>query len=521
MLKRLIYFLIAGSLLVSCAEDLGNYDYHDLTEPEISGIEENLSALTFSRLQLSPDLGVHEFPESNYSFEWRALSESDDLTVTVLGTSRNLDYEVALLPGSYKLLFKMTENSSGVFWQTSYNLQVSEPTSEGWMVLCADGSANRARLDVISAITGETLQDVLRNNGMPAMNGPRRILWSAYADSDSPFYLLTNDGATRLGRNGFEWKEEFRMKYEMGITADPIPETIIDGVTAKLMISESRAYYSTYGGGIAGLFGSISNTLNVAPVIGSNISTDAIMVPAYLLYDLDNKCFMGYAPDLASPDVGNYPPLNEMNELVMVLSKMDNGGKVLGTAFDQFPTGLDFVHMENTKYDPNNTKMGIVYTVLRSGNRFYLYGTQLGEMWGAVTIGDCAYALGKTYYGDLSACTNIAQAQKFAFSSLKNLMYYAVGGTVYRVDLSATPLQATRQFTLAGEQITCLKFNFYDQGRNLTRSYDLVVGSVKDNAGTLRIYEGFNSDGDFQIVAPQTYTGLGRIVDVSYREMLK
>ena len=75
--------------------------------------------------------------------------------------------------------------------------------------------------------------------------------------------------------------------------------------------------------------------------------------------------------------------------------------------------------------------------------------------------------------------------------------------------------------TLVGETVTCLKFNIYRQSANLTRTYDLVVGSVKDDTGTLRIYEGFNSDGNFRGVAPEVHTGLGRIVDVAYREMLK
>ena len=44
---------------------------------------------------------------------------------------------------------------------------------------------------------------------------------------------------------------------------------------------------------------------------------------------------------------------------------------------------------------------------------------------------------------------------------------------------------------------------------------------MKDDTGTLRIYEGFNSDGNFRGVAPEVHSGLGRIVDVTYREMLK
>lgn len=39
------------------------------------------------------------------------------------------------------------------------------------MVLCADGDDDRARLDMVSAVTGETYTDLLKDNGMPEMKG--------------------------------------------------------------------------------------------------------------------------------------------------------------------------------------------------------------------------------------------------------------------------------------------------------------------------------------------------------------
>ena len=187
-------------------------------------------------------------------------------------------------------------------------------------------------------------------------------------------------------------------------------------------MSDSKTYYAECLVSV-GLFGPIGDTpLNAAPVIGSNIVTQNIVVPVVMMYDLDAKRFVGYAPNLRSPDVGGYAPLQEMNDLVKLLGEMDNGGRVTGDAFAEFPQGLDFVWMENTKYDPNSTNMGVVYTVLKDGDRYCLYGTQLGELWSVVTVGDCTQALSRAYYGDLSGCTNIARAEHFAFSSLKNYM---------------------------------------------------------------------------------------------------
>ena len=49
------FFCISALFLcAACANDLGNYDYRDLTEPDITGIEANISVLTHARLQLTP-----------------------------------------------------------------------------------------------------------------------------------------------------------------------------------------------------------------------------------------------------------------------------------------------------------------------------------------------------------------------------------------------------------------------------------------------------------------------------------
>jgi len=172
--------------------------------------------------------------------------------------------------------------------------------------------------------------------------------------------------------------------------------------------------------------------------------------------------------------------------------------------------------MENTRYDPGNAKMGLTYILLKKGGSAYLYGVQLGDM---LRYADCTYVIGKGGYADLSGCRNILhQNALYAFSSLKNYMYYAVGDTVWRVDLSQDPVEAEIQFTLSGESITCLKFNLYQNSENKNRSYDLVVGSLKNGEGVLRIYEGRESDGDFRTVKPQKYEGFAEIVDVTYKE---
>ena len=69
----------------------------------ISGIADH-SVLTFSRLRITPDLGDDEFPEGEYSFEWKVINNNGTEEPVVIGSGRDLDYEVTLTPGARKLL---------------------------------------------------------------------------------------------------------------------------------------------------------------------------------------------------------------------------------------------------------------------------------------------------------------------------------------------------------------------------------------------------------------------------------
>lgn len=513
-MRRILPILLL--LITACSQDKGNYDYVDLNEPVVTGLED-VTVLTFAQLTVSPDIAGGEYPDSEYTFEWKALDNNSSDEPVVVGTERVLDYEVILPPGSYTLYFTMTESATGLYWQYDVQLTVSSSTSEGWLVLCSD--QGRARLDMISLVTGETVIDVLRGNGMPQMNGPRRIQWlSDKTDAASPYYLLTDDGATRLGKDSFEWKPEYDFAYEVAVDEKLIPYSIVSGGFGKMTVSGTKAYYCEIMG-IDGLYGSaVNKDFAVAPYVGANVLATQVYAAVYLLYDVDNRRMMAYCPLLKTNDLGGQQPLADMDVMGQIAEGMAPGAGVLGSAFDRWPEEYDFVYMENTRYDPGNAKMGLTYVMLSDGSECHLYGVQLGDM---LRYADCTYVLGKGYYGDLSQCRNILHEDAlYAFSSLKNYMYYAVGGTVYRVDLSADEIREEVQFELPGETITCMKFNLYQKSENMQKSYDLVVGSLNGNEGVLRIYEGRDSDGDFRNVTPVKYSGFAEIVDVTYKERI-
>ena len=519
-MKKILLLVLSGFMMLSCLKDLGNYEYHELLEPEISGIADTLVLKENRHLSLLPSLGAEEFAEDDFDFEWKVFSKEGQSLV--LAETLALDMDVNLVPGTYMLIFRMTEKDSEIFWQKKFTLQVSDITSEGWMVLCTEGPSRRTRLDMYSAVTSQVVTDVLEGNGMPELHGPLSICWMKgnLVDRNSPFYLVTEEGTTRLGKNGFEWKEEYGLEYEMGRQSDPRPMLVNEVVNGKMLCDKGKVYYSDCLVS-TGLFAEISPSLKAAPVVGSNIVNQNIFIPMAILYDLENKQFMGYAPNLRDDLMGGAEPLHEMNEMVHLLKNLSNAGDITGNAFDEFPVGLDYVWMENTQYDPNKTGTGITYAVLKDGERYYLYGIQTGDLLGGSEFSGPAFAIGKAYYADITDCTAIEKADHFAFSSLNGFMYYSVGGSVYRADLSDPEhVRSEKQFTLPGEQISVLKFNIFKDSDLYLRNYDLVVASNRNGQGVLRIYEGFKTEGDFSLSSPVRYDGFGEIVDVAYREML-
>jgi hypothetical protein len=260
----------------------------------------------------------------------------------------------------------------------------------------------------------------------------------------------------------------------------------------------------------------VNKNFAVSPYVGANVLASQVYAAVYLLYDTDNKRMMAYCPLLTTNDLGGLDPLATMDEMGQIAEGMAPGAGVLGNAFAQWPEGYDCLYIENTRYDPGNAKMGLTYVLLSDGANCYLYGVQLGDM---LRYADCTYVLGKGYFGDLTDCSDIKRDDAlYAFSSLKNYMYYAVGSKVYRVDLSAQDIKEELQIDLAGERITCLKFNLYQKSENMSRSYDLIVASEKNGKGVLRVYEGRESDGDFATVKPSVYEGFTEIKDVTYKE---
>ena len=539
-MKQILYRIKSLFLLVAiaggisaCADDKGNYNYHDIPEVKIEGIGNSITALAYQNLSIPVQLDGLQADENRYEYEWRAIrqfeaEDENDAVSEVLATTKEFNDIISLRPGPYKLIYTVKDKQLDVFYQQQANLSVVTTTSEGWVLLCSENG--NVRLDMISTVLGEKVhsKDMLADSDMPFKKGPLALIAlnteEQQVDPISPFYLLTEEGTTRLHKDAFEWKEEYLMKYEMGDMSDAKPTHITSAIYFRMMVTPDGIYSSNFGYGTEALWESKLNYLRnddntkeyiqVAPYVGCNITNSMQFAPVFMFYDLDHKRFV-YHPG------GMYGDFTQDRTAGCVNMSDDEAGEDVSFSF---PIGYNYVYMENTgrKYTESSMAPGsynnITFTILENNGVYHLYGITLGDYLAEMLTGVPTPPYTKTHYANLSNCTDITRAEHFAFSPLNNQMFYAVDGKVYRVNLDTSTPSAQFQFDVPGE-ITCLKFYLYRNAENARRSYDLIVGSDKGgtDGGELRVYEAI--DNLAQITDYKEYhSGFGRIVDIIYKE---
>lgn len=519
-MKQTFFIRLTGWLLplfcIACADDQGNYDYRTLNDIDIR-FADSYEAISRERFSITPQIEATPFNPDAYTYEWKAYDRTEQQKPAVIGTDLNLNTTLSLPQGNYLLAFTVRERATGIYYQRTASLQVNTPTSLGWLVLCSDNG--RTRLDMVSHIktTDNVYRDLLQGSEPGNWKAPYQIVCDP--KMEEPFYLVTGDGCTRLSNNEFLWDESYLIGNEFGsgVYTGGV-QHLSTHFPGKIIIDPAgRVYYcNTLMGD--GLFGSArSNQFYVSPATGYNAKNTLQIVPAFLMWDRTNRRFVLCAQEFSSLGLDNLRDM-PMDELA------GTGFPVLNDELFAWPRRTDrmeLVALGNTRYDRNQDENGMTYAILGKGSQRFLYGIILGDLYSFANA-KYGYAYEKVCYADLSACTDIASATHFAFSSLKTFLYYSVGRNVYRVNFTDSTPAARLEFTLPeGEEITLLKFYLWEQDDPDNRSYDLIVGSRNATSGesTLRIYDGFDNEGNFLDAVPaEEYGGFADIVDVIYRE---
>lgn len=542
--KKIFVAVLALStgLMASCVKDEGNYDYKTLDEITIEGIQEPIEVLSKAEnIKINPKIyanGKEITPgDPNYTIRYRfghagmgsmGVDEEANKSIVWKEFTPKADYSLDEFAdfntGAYLLWITVTDNRNGAVTSKQYKVNVGSTTYEGWLVLCNEGSENRARLDMISKVSSSrivTIHDIC--SGLPELHGATCL--NSFPQGSNPgdqIHLFTKEGSYEINSETLEYNGNGTFAdnhFAFAPLSNIIKEDMFSPTTYSWLQKykvcfddQDNAYVFVDGSGGAA-YSTAVNTLEegkdiqfkVAPYVGFNWTRP--WVSSYggsmLFYDKTNKRFMIFEGS------SNFGPDERMQ-----LSPIPDPS---GTAVNLFSytTGKDLLFMQSTRRSG-----GLVYSVLQdaASNRS-IYGINMG---GSTPV--------QELYIDNVTAPDFNKATQFAFDPRFPYLYYAAGNKVYCMNLATKTVSEMQTGLAAGGEIVKLKFNlfravdyneFIDKTDEfLNKQYQLIVCTYNEgegvNGGKVSFFNVDASNG--ALSAAEQYTGFAKIADITYRE---
>lgn len=493
-------------LLSACYKDIGNYDYHPINVVQLGNIDtaNGYTAFFNDTLRVNPAITSSEnvTADDAYTYEWSyrkstSVSSTDD---SLLATTRNLAVKITMPPGSYTLMYKVTDNKTNVMVHVKTTLTVSTEVYEGFLVL--SDVNGRSRMDMLSYIkassTFNQYTDVFKkmNSTIPMDGAPYQVLCMPYVGTNiTPqnygIFVLNAAGTNRVNQETFAWNDTYNIRY---LVVGDIPPNLvagrITGITTGAYSYQLYMYgpdqnmysYSTSAG-----YAFRYSPLNVYVTGGTPFRVSPYVATdgsSAVMYNMDKRNFVSVANASAVTVTDALPALN-------------------------YPTGLDLLYMECIYYAESGIKPN-TYAVLKDP------GT------GKVFLLNFLMRQPQTYYEEMTG-TDIGLATNFAASPDHNYIFYSVGGKLYEYDMYLR--QSFLMADYGSRVISSLSFphiaSRYGKANYVAWTKSLLVGSYdpsgpKDSNGTLDIFT--VSDINAPLVKTNSWTGFGRIVSVGYRD---
>ena len=134
---HIIWILLLSFIFGGCYEDKGSYDYKEMNEPAVSGLEGSYPVGLGDELDIRPDITFKLNDSSNIKYEWNIGGK-------VLSTEKYLyipRYSGEI--GTIYCSFNIIDETENVNYMNTFNLRVSPTYSVGWLLLSEkDGNSS-------------------------------------------------------------------------------------------------------------------------------------------------------------------------------------------------------------------------------------------------------------------------------------------------------------------------------------------------------------------------------------------
>ena len=496
-LTKYLCIVATVCLLMACySDDSTPLDNIQVNEIIVSGIESSytMTAYVGDRLTINPIFEGYD--ESELEFQWMLINEKTGTTDSqnekiepeMLGTDKNLDYEVNLPPGVYQIRLYTTVKASGLQTISYANLNVQTEFSKGFYILkeTADGNTEldlvTKDFDVAENLLTATQGSVMK--GKPVNLCQNYIMYCINPDNDEmesvSAITICSDSKDFTVLRTNDLKQIFNKK-NIGFEEMPADEQVygIYPSTIYTFMLTSKGIYST---SAAGSFGS--------PTTGQfGLPEPEVACSPYYYYD-----FNGYGGGVFWNPVTHSLTAYDYGQSSGPLIRRDRTGADVTQNlinYDCLHCGFNFL---------NRTSKGVF--ILKDGTTGNRYIIQTRGQSTSTYLDSNAQLSG-----------HMATASYYATNGMSAAYTYCVdGGKLYACNLSTgnyEEVELQPQGIAAGETITFIANQFY------YGSFDyFIIGTQNGQNYKLYFYE---INGGAPIGSPiQIVEGQGTVKKVRY-----
>ncbi|SUJ02711.1 Uncharacterised protein [Sphingobacterium spiritivorum] len=481
MKKYIIIILTTCFLCAGCSKDKGNYDLVSINEINISDpTTGTIPVFQYDNLKLTPKLEqTIAVDESSFIYSWSAFAISNASTSYALADTKSLDVRIDLMPGKYKLIYKVNDPKTKMSFFKEYEIEVNTRLGEGWLIL-EDMPDNKQELSIVN--TGdEVFHNLYRNanNGksLPDNSHSVRVLNKGFRSVQSIFVLADHD-AIELDYVGIKKVSDYKNWFYSAPATINMQNYVYGRLASSAFLVNDNELYSLnlMNGDEDPKFGApIKGDWKISPFVFPHTYSDYTV-----LYDTKNQRFLSHY--MAS------------------ISELSNSP---GSAFDPDNVGKKLVF--------GGPGPGDSYNCLMKNNdddNFFVYTVNASFFTQVIASG-------------MSEVENAAELQKaklFASSGLYPHIYYAVDNKIYLLDIPAKKARLVYAFP-AGAEITAVRMK---QSPSITINYpdnnrEFVVATYQGGEGRFYKFE-IGNTGDFvDNTYSKEYKGFNRIKYLEYK----
>lgn len=439
--------ILAMLTIISCKEDLGNYDYSEINSLDIKNINAHYVVEIGTTPNITPTLSFSKdpnFKEENYSYEWISFNKTDVSN----SNSRKLihngkDFKIPLILGlgNYSVYYRVTEKSTGISWSHNFTIDVTGTLKGGWLILSEVD--NNSQLDYFELDFGtdtypkeyrkfeEYFTDIEGGSKLTLEGTPKFIEgWTNTVAADNNrakyyIYIGTDKATHKINTSdGFIWKDKYNFQFE-SLNSALLPN--LDFLTplaanASYGFKEGNLYkrYNVFNIN----FGTPINVINeelvsLAPHIAINRAAGT--TTAVLAFDTKYKRFLKMTSQQGTSLSSNLP-----NTF---------------TGLNPNDTQMDLVWMGSTYFGN-----GLAYAILTKDSKYYL-----ARMTNTVS------AFEIKYFTEITHLTDIAKAKLFEIDQVYGYLQYAAEGKLYQYDVDQNAVKLMKDY--GSREITLLKHN--------------------------------------------------------------